>query len=155
MPEFPPRLPRSFQWELKEWRKPDMSYEFGMIWYGPAGDEGDVATEVEWSDWEAGVFSVSEYQDATGLIERVDPDFSILKGTVGVGTYELARELVEQGHVTANTVKETAETILDRPEIFARWAASMGVAKLAYWGGDEEYVERLPYYRRPRARGLF
>lgn len=46
------------------------------IWYGPSGEEGECATEVEELDWRR--WRVTEYQDSTGYFdEPIDPSILV------------------------------------------------------------------------------
>ena len=82
------------------WRKPDKSYrdEWG-VWYGPAGEEGEHATEVEAG---SGFYAVREFTFVGTLIEDCNPDFPFLCIERTVKADSL-REAVELG------VKEIAE----------------------------------------------
>lgn len=78
---------------VRPWRKPDVKVgDDYAIWYGPQGPEGDVATEV---DREADdLYTVSEYQDVTGLID--DPPDFVLKTSTQVYAQSL-REAAAKG----------------------------------------------------------
>lgn len=56
-------------------RRPDVSVPGSYwLWYGPAGRDGDCATEVEECH---GGYIVREYQDVSGLIENPDDTFLV------------------------------------------------------------------------------
>jgi hypothetical protein len=121
-------------WEPFEWREPDEVSGDQSVWYGPEGAEGDVATTIS-SDMDG--FQVCEYQAVAGLIENPEADF--LKtcvfvdwGVVAVAGAEMAlpREILEG---------ETEEAV----RRIMRVAVAIGVAKMAYFGGDEEWVDSL------------
>ncbi len=124
------------QWDARAWREPDKILEDGYryIWYGPDGEEGDYATEVEFDDDE---YTVSEYTNVVGLIEN--PDWPILKTTTKFTVEELLTALVE-----AKTKAYIWSAIEQNPAAHLRMAAGYGVAKISYYGGDEEGEEQLP-----------
>lgn len=91
------------------WRKPDKSYkdEWG-VWYGPNGEEGEHATEVE-----AGgpFFAVREFTFVGTLIDDCDPDFPFLciettikagslQEAVGLGVLKIAEQGGEESFVS-------------------------------------------------------
>ena len=59
--------------EMEEWRKPDYQHTdindeiVHAIWYGPAGPEGDTATEVERIYGDS--YNVTEYVCVVGLLD--------------------------------------------------------------------------------------
>jgi len=111
-------------------REPDIYLDGYAIWYGPAGVDGDVATEVERIDF--GRFNVAEYQDTTGYFD-VEQDPSILK----TSAYADLSEIVENYSVTE-------EELEDDDLLAIRWAARAGVDAMANNGGEEEFVDELP-----------
>jgi len=133
------------QWSGKPFRKPDdvvgTSY---AVWYGPGKrEEAEAATEV---DVESGGYSVAEYTYVGDLIEEPDPeefagrDFT--KQTIHVEVEELLDALKSIDVVV--TERQIEEPTPDEELMLVRWAASYGVAKIAYWGGEEEFVDALP-----------
>lgn len=55
---------------LEKWREPDVTVEgngYYSVWYGPGGEEGDCATEVEGNN-------VREYQHVEGYFDEYDKD---------------------------------------------------------------------------------
>jgi len=139
---------RGLDWEFKEWRTPDVGDDFGMIWYGLGGAEGDSATLI---DWETGPYGVHEYTDISGLFDDYDPEKPILKTSTYVGPKELADAFAEHGRLWAD-LPGMADDISAEPERYARWAVSYGAARLEYHGGREAYVAALPTLLRPRRR---
>ena len=93
------------------WRVPDNQVmQIWAVWYGPAGPEGDCATEVERIS--EGLYEVSEYTCVVGLIDN--PPAPILKTT----------------------------TVIEAPDLLV--APSIGTQYLAYYGGEETWVNELP-----------
>lgn len=90
------------------------------IWYGPAGEEGDVATEIE----ESG---------RSGWLDDVDPLTPILKTTTYVDVDDLKKYLAKIG------VRHDVDD-----DTLVRYAVSLGVAQISYYGGDDEFVAELP-----------
>ncbi len=97
-------------------RTPDVDAGDTFLWYGPGGVEGDHCTEVTLSGQWA---TVREYTNVQGLLE--DPPEAFL--------------------VTSTQVRVPRAF---RPELAARYAASVGSASLSYWGGDETWADSLP-----------
>jgi hypothetical protein len=120
------------QWHMKPWRKPDVSEHLSggaqLIWYGPHGRNGDVATELI-ADIEAGMIAVS----VVGLLDEgsYDPDYPFSKQTTAFTVKAVLKALRDE------RIKPKRGTIL-------LWAVGLGVAQLAYYGGVEEMVEGLP-----------
>ena len=102
-----------------------------MIWYGPGGDEGDCASELE---FESGDWKFSSYQHVEGYLDEYDKDFPFLKTTVRFDTKDLKSALRQ---LDIKTKK------LDDYDL-ALYAADYGQAAEAYYGGTEEMVEDLP-----------
>ena len=101
------------------------------IWYGPGGPKGDVATEVE---FDGHGFDISEYQDIRGYSdEEPKEDEEILKTTTYIDADDLVQTLKHLNKRKPRSFKQLMQ-----------WAAGAGVAKLAYWGGEEEFVGELP-----------
>ena len=126
------------EWQhRKRFRKPDVffydkhipSLGISAIWYGPAGVEGDYATEVE-TQGATDFFEVSEYMP----LERHEEGSPILKVTSTIDARdELMDTLIKLKVPLPSNVKD-----------LTRYVAALGVAKIAYWGGTEEEVEELP-----------
>lgn len=121
-------------WDRKPFRVPDESVESKdhgdyAIWYGPAGDEGDVATEVtpEYGGWEIAEYRDVSWLDAEAGIEGDDP---FLKISTRVTLDEL------EGALGRPVPEDSA--------LASRLAAGYGVAYLGYYGGTEERVKELP-----------
>lgn len=115
-------------------RKPDVDHRESAIWYGPDGEDGDSATEVEMSDpsYGGGPISVSEYRSLVGYADDLDEDYPFLKITTTFDMDELR-----------DAIKAYRGNKLGGADI-KRWAAGYGTAVIAYYGGDEETVESLP-----------
>ncbi len=77
------------------WRKPDKSYgdEWG-VWYGPAGEEGECATEVELNP---NYYVVKEFTFVGTLIDDYDPDFPFLCIETTVEKADTLQEAAELG----------------------------------------------------------
>jgi len=120
-------------------RKPDDEGSGVYIWYGPGGKEGDNATETE---EEHGGWRVSEYANVEGVIEDLDPDEPFLKTSTFVERKELF-EALAVAHVFVTEDQKDDPTDAEEA-MFARWATAYGAEKLAYWGGEEEFVDALP-----------
>jgi hypothetical protein len=124
------------QWRRGPWRKPDVNEHLPggvhLIWYGPHGRDGDVATELI-ADIEAGTIAVSEYNSVVGLFDEgaYDPDYPFAKQTTKFAVKAVLKALRDE------RIKPKRGTIL-------LWAAGLGVAQLAHYGGAEEMVESLP-----------
>ena len=125
------------QWHNKKpFRKPDVYFydknipDLGLsaIWYGPAGPEGDYATEVE---WENNGFNVSKYMPLEP--HPIGGETHIIKIT----TFIEADEII-------NTLRNLKIRLPENVQKLARYAAAIGVAKIASWGGEEDEVEELP-----------
>jgi hypothetical protein len=120
------------QWRGERWRKPDVfeTYAGGAhaIWYGPAGVDGDTATECVWDD-NANTFEVSEYQSVAGLFDSYDKSAPFLKNTT---------------RFTLKAVHKAVKDIGQKPTGILMWAVGLGVAQLAYFGGAEDMVCCLP-----------
>jgi hypothetical protein len=111
------------QWDGRPFRVPDEYYSGWAIWYGPGGVEGDCATEAETTGYD---FTVSEYQ-------FVSEEDQFLKTSTHVTSDELEAAQVARGQRMPRNDQE-----------WLRLAAGYGVAKLAYWGGEEDWVYSLP-----------
>ena len=126
--------------DIKRWRTPDDEGDREMIWYGPGGQkDAEAATQIEWSRQG---YTVSEYTYVRGLIEDPEDDFT--KQTVNVGFDELAAVIAHEDTRRRLKAGRLADAMHYEPERFARLAVSYGVAKIRYWGGEEEFVEALP-----------
>lgn len=115
-------------------RKPDRSDKEFAVWYGPGGEDGDSATEVEMSDpsYGGGPISVSEYESLVGYVDDVDEDRPFRKITTTFDVAELRA-----------AIKAYRGNKLGGADI-KRWAAGYGSAVIAHYGGDEETVDSLP-----------
>lgn len=121
-------------WRGKRWRKPDVfdTYPDGAraIWYGPDGPDGEMATECIW-DTPSQTFEVTEYQSVVGMFDE--------------GTYDPDAPFSTQ--TTRFTVKAVMKAVADigeKPTGMIVWAVGLGVAQLAYFGGEESMVDSLP-----------
>ncbi len=125
------------QWDKRPWRKPDIyrwdkKLNYGTaIWYGPEGVKGDVATEVE---LDGDYIKINEYQDITGYVDELPSEDSPF--------------LVKSVSFDSEDVFDTlSETRIRKPRSISqlfRWSAGLGVAYMAYWGGEESYAGELP-----------
>lgn len=139
----PPLKPRTEldsiveNWNSELWREADVSeVESGyLIWYGPHGVDGDVATLIELVG--DGDFEVSDFQGVEGLLEN--PEAPILKSTVYFGIDELdaAVDSVEGEDAHIRLLGFSQDELL-------RFAVGYGIAKLAYSGGEEQFLDDLP-----------
>jgi len=118
------------QWNAKKWRKPDVWIDGYAIWYGPGGAEGENATEVELDSM--GI-QISEYQYLPGLVDGVVPGEEFLKTSTYLDIDDVLRALKGARIRKPKTDKD-----------LIRWAVGLGVAQIAYWGGDEDYTDELP-----------
>lgn len=118
-------------------RNPDVSEDGYYVWYGPGGRKGEHATETETGSrgWD-----VSEYAYVVGLI--TDPEDDFLKTSTFVEKKELWKAIARAGVVI--TDRQIEDPTPAEELMLARWATAYGVEKLAYWGGDEEFVDSLP-----------
>lgn len=116
------------QWSGKRFRKPDVFDGRSAAWYGPDGPDGEHAT-VATSD-DDGVI-VWEYTYVVGLIEDPYADYAVTKT-------HLSYDDIEQAVGTIWSARGRASAL------FLQWAASIGVAKLAYHGGEESWANQLP-----------
>ena len=97
------------------WREPDSrSDDNWAVWYGPAGQDGDCATECE---RQFDGFVVREFQHVGGLIEDYDEDQPFLCIETWVSDEE------------ANNLCK---------------AVGIGVDRIREQGGPESFVESLP-----------
>jgi len=128
-------IPR-MEWDFEEWRRPDRHLEGGklLIWYGPGDREGEHATVVEWT---GDGWTVSEYQGVEGVIDNPPAPFLVTSTEVSRDT--LYRAAIEQSRGPASATSPRGE--IGR---LGRWAASVGVALLSYYGGDESWEDQLP-----------
>jgi hypothetical protein len=125
------------QWREEPFRVPDVWRGYPnaraaeAIWYGPGGQEGDYATMVE---IEPGEIIVTEYTNfyAAGS-EPDDPSEPYGLQKVTFDTEDIIALLKKHGKKRPKTPKE-----------LARWAASIGVAEIAYWGGEDSWASELP-----------
>jgi hypothetical protein len=130
-------------------RKPDYADDGEYIWYGPGGKKGDHATQTfeRWSGrggWEVSEFSnVEGYFDTrSGKNPDWDPDKPFLQTTTFVEKKELFEALAAiHVIVTQDQIDDPTEA---EDEMLARWATAYGVEKLAYHGGEEDFVDSLP-----------
>lgn len=123
-------------WDGRPWRSADGYAADGAIWYGPAGVEGDTATEVTWTCRRSRCeFTITEYQHVVGLVDNPPAPFIATSATVL--TDEIDQALFALGLPGLSVDRED-------PAEWARWAAGLGVAKLAHSGGHEEWVNELP-----------
>ena len=140
-----PVLPASFQWDFKQWREPDaIGLDNKLIWYGPDGERGEYATTAEWEE-EENYWIISKYSP----FPEPSEEGPILKLTTTVNPdefFEVFQEIY-QGL--------SYDEIYDYPDEFVRWAVSLGTAKIAYWGGDEEVVEEVSQPKPKRRPKLF
>jgi hypothetical protein len=104
---------------IKQWRTPDDQvvgiryHRTWAVWYGPAGINGDYATEIESTP---GGWVVREYQCVLGYFDEYNgPPF-----------------------LCTETFVSNEES--DQYEI----AIDIGVKRIAYYGGDESFVDSLP-----------
>jgi hypothetical protein len=118
------------QWNRRPFRKPDHEECHYAIWYGPGDADGDFATTVSYED---DYFVVTEYS-------RHPDDGELITQSTQIGV-QLVRDTVlqEKGFKPATNGLHL-------------WATSIGVAALAYYGGDEDTAIDLP---RGNATGPF
>jgi len=117
------------------WREPDRERGsdswLEYVWYGPAGEDGDTASELTWSR-NTDLFGFSDYQHVGGLLDVYDPDFPYLKTSV---------------FFTGNALRAALKLFdMSFPvkQDLALFAADYGQAVLAHYGGEENAVESLP-----------
>jgi len=127
-----PNLRKKIGWDGKEWRPADTAWHDRWIWYGPGGFKGGYATEVEKLSrgWK-----VAEY---TPVENRTESD-NILKIDAIIEDDFLAEVLYRTNGMLADE-----KDFREEPSRWYRWAVSLGVSYLAYYGGDESWVESLP-----------
>ena len=130
----PQKMFKGVEWDLKPWRSPDLQDEGKMVWYGPAGREGDEAAAIMYQD---GGWAFGQYTGVVGLIDN--PPGPILSTWTFLSFDELRDAILEKA------MTEMRSGVFERhPDTWARWAASVASVKLAYSGGSEEFVETLP-----------
>jgi hypothetical protein len=120
-------------WDGKEWREADRRLDdHRVVWYGPGGEKGDYATELEsYQDH----WIVREYSAQ----EKEGPDHILMI------TAYFEHKLVVDALFLANMMKTPLEVLRDEdPWSMYRYAVSLGVAQIAYNGGDESWVDALP-----------
>lgn len=112
--------------EAKPLRDADVYGPDYAIWYGPEGEEGDIATVVSRISYRE--FIVAEIRDVTDLIEDIPEEgpFLIISTVV-----ELDEELVE-----GLDERRDERTLLGI-------AASIGISKISEEGGREEWASSL------------
>jgi len=98
------------------WREPDLRIgNTYAVWYGPAGVEGDCATEIEHDGW---YWRITEYQHVGGLVDEYQADTPFLTQTTYIDTLA--------AHVPL------------------RYVVSRGVDYMGHYGGSEGWEEYLP-----------
>lgn len=119
-------------WDGEEWREADVRERDRAIWYGPGGKDGDYATELEsYKDH----WIVREYSRQ----DRKGPDDILMI------TAYFEHKLVIDALFLRNMMRTPLEALGDEdPWAFYRYAVSLGVAEIAYRGGDESWVDELP-----------
>lgn len=121
-------------WDFRRWRNPDAESEGRMTWYGPAGREGDEAAVLLFQD---GGWGFGQYTGVAGLID--DAPAPILSTWTFLSYKELQEAILEKQGI------EVPVDALERAaDVWAPWAAAVASTKLAYYGGQEEFVESLP-----------
>jgi len=140
-------------WSPEEWRAPDkVDFVTGemfqghpvarrMIWYGPNGPEGDVATELE---IEYGFYRVKEYQDVEGLVEEPEGEIRVTETDVDYFTLTYMLIRGEEAMYRHASVPTLLRAIQSDPERFAPYAVDLGVALIQYWGGSRSWTDALP-----------
>lgn len=133
----PPKGKKMFpnvQWDMTPWRAPDFEDEGKKVWYGPEGIGGEDASVIMYQD---GGWAFGEFKGVTGLIDN--PPEPILSIWTFVSFEDLARAVLEKSQV------EVPLDAFERsPDAWASFAAVVGSIKIAYYGGQEEFVSRLP-----------
>jgi hypothetical protein len=133
----PPKGKKMFpgiEWDLVPWRAPDFEDEGKKVWYGPEGIGGEDASVIMYQD---GGWTFGEYKGVTGLIEN--PQEPILSIWTFVSFEDLARAILEK-----SMVEVPLDAFQRSPDAWASFAAVVGAVKIAYYGGTEEFVSRLP-----------
>lgn len=133
----PPKGKKMFpgvEWDMVPWRAPDVETEGRKIWYGPEGVGGEDASVILYQD---GGWGFGEYKGVDGLIEN--PPEPILSIWTFVAFEDLARAVLEK-----SMVEVPLDAFERAPDAWASFAAAVGAVKIAYYGGKEEWVNRLP-----------
>lgn len=133
----PPKGKKMFEgvvWDMVPWRAPDFEDEGKKVWYGPEGIGGEDASVIMYQDdgWAFG-----EFKGVEGMIEN--PPEPILSIFTFVTFEDLARALLEKSQVEV-----PIDAFHRSPDAWAGFAAVVGAVKIAYYGGQEEFVSRLP-----------
>lgn len=124
-----------FDWNGRPFRKADRLHDYGAVWYGPDGPDGDIATQVE---PDGGGYRVSEYTNIEAEIEDAPRPFLCTSAHVERHALHAAvRALTPHGEEEVARMREDSE-------LEERYAAGLGVAQLAHLGGDETFVDDLP-----------
>lgn len=121
-------------WDLTPWRAPDVQNEGRAIWYGPEGIGGEDASVIMYQE---GGWAFGEYKGVEGMVEN--PPSPILSIFTFVSFEDLHRAVMEKSMVDV-----PLDAFQRSPEAWAPFAAAVGAVKIAYYGGQEEWVERLP-----------
>jgi hypothetical protein len=115
------------QWNGKRFRMPDAFDGNSAVWYGPGGADGEHATVATFDGDDVIVW---EYTYVVGLIEDPYADYAVTKTHLACADIEAALPAGGGGFTSNLQV--------------LRWAAALGVAKLAYHGGEESWANKLP-----------
>lgn len=132
-PSKKPLFP-NISWDLGPWRAPDFQDEGKMVWYGSGGRQGTEGAVILYQD---GGWSFGQFTHTQGLIANAPS--AILSVWTFVSYDELARAVLEK-----SMVEIPIDAFERAPDAWAGFAAAIGAVKVGYYGGKEEFVDRLP-----------
>lgn len=119
---------------LETWRKPDDSGERWAVWYGPAGEEGDVASAA--SKLGGYQYRFGEIQDVEGLIEEPPDRFLVTSVTVDLD--EAVRDALR---IDLDDARERLDQVPEEKKL--RMAAAFASALIPKFGGSESWASSL------------
>lgn len=121
-------------WPERSWRAPDEDVEhatgYDAIWYGP-GDTHEAIEHALYVQYDGFRWTISDYQDARGLIEDAPDRFLVTSTTF------LKSDLEDLLRACGEKVPEDLSRL-------ARKVAAIGTAYMDYYGGDEDWESEIP-----------
>lgn len=119
---------------LELFRPPDARGADWAVWYGPAGEEGDVATAVARTG--PYQYRIGEVQDVRGLID--DPGDNFLVTTVTIDLDDAAQESLG---IDGDSARARLDRVSEEKKL--RMAAGLGAGYISERGGDEHWASTL------------